>query len=301
MAEKKASPKGHAKSRVAQRFLNIFFILLCLCYILPLMLLISVSFEGSRGQEFSLIPKQFSTSAYEMILQNPVRLFRAYGVTAFYSIVGVLGSLVVMSLFAYALSRRHFKLRGVLSFLLFFTTLFSGGMVPSYIINSRYLHLNDTIWIYILPGLVNAFNVIVIRTYFQNLPVELFECAHLDGASELQICFRIAIPLSTPALASVGFLRFVDAWNNWSTSQVYVRNTKLFSLQYLLKLILDDIKYMEQLVEEGRASVSQVQELANAESMRFAMTVMATVPALLVFPFFQKYFAKGLTLGAVKG
>lgn len=301
MAERKASGKGHAKSRVAQRFLNLFFILLCLCYILPLMLLISVSFEGSRGQEFSLIPKQFSIGAYAMILQNPVRLFRAYGVTAFYSIVGVLGSLVVMSLFAYALSRRHFKLRGVLSFLLFFTTLFSGGMVPSYIINSRYLHLNDTIWIYILPGLVNAFNVIVIRTYFQNLPVELFECAHLDGASELQICFRIAIPLSTPALASVGFLRFVDAWNNWSTSQVYIRNTKLFSLQYLLKLILDDIQYMEQLVEEGRASAAMIQELANAESMRFAMTVMATVPALLVFPFFQKYFAKGLTLGAVKG
>ena len=174
-----------------QVFLNLFFIVLSLCYILPLILLISVSFEGAQSQYFSLFPKEFSTRAYQMVFENPSRIIDAYAVTIFYSVVGVLSSLVVMAMFAYSLSRPNFKLKNILTFLLFFTTLFGGGLVPSYIVNSSMLHLNDTVWIYILPGMVNAWNVIVIRTYFQGLPKELFESARLDGASELHAwsCF----------------------------------------------------------------------------------------------------------------
>lgn len=289
------------KIKYGQLFLNLFFILLCLCYIIPVVLLLSVSFEGAMTQNFSLVPKQFSLSAYKAVFENPYRILNAYKVTIFYSVAGVLSSLVVMAMFAYTLSRRNFKLRNILTFLLFFTTLFGGGLVPTYIVNSKVLHLNDTIWIYILPGIINAWNVIVIRTYFQNLPGELFESARLDGASELKICFRIAIPLSTPVLASVGFLRFVDAWNNWSTSQVYIRKTELVSLQYLLKQILDNIEMLQQMVREGGVSLALAEELARAESMRFAMAVIAAGPALVIFPFFQKYFAKGMTLGSVKG
>lgn len=283
--------------------LHTFFTLLSLCYVLPLILLLSISFEGARGLEFSLFPKEFSTKAYEMVFKNPQRIIDAYKVTAFYSIVGVLSSLLVMTLFAYALSRRHFKLRGVLTFLLFFTTLFSGGMVSSYVINTRYLHLGNTIWIYILPGMMSAWNVIVIRTYLQNLPADLFESARLDGATETQICFRIAVPLSTPVLASVGFLRFIDAWNNWNTSQIYIKSPNLVSLQYLLKQIMDDIELLEQMLLKGEiaATAELLQEVSNMEAMRFAMAVVGAGPALLIFPFFQKYFAKGMTIGAVKG
>lgn len=300
MSEKKVR---HKKFAWGQFFLHLFFVILCLCYILPLMLLLSISFEGSASMRFSLFPREFSTAAYELVFKNPQKILDAYKVTIFYSVVGVGSSLFVMAMFAYALSRRHFKLRGILTFILFFTTLFSGGMVPSYVINSRYLHLDNTIWIYILPGIVNAWNVIVIRTYFQNLPAELFECARLDGASERRICFQIAIPLSTPVLASVGVLRFIDAWNNWSTSQIYIRSPKLVSLQYLLKQIMDNIEVLEKLVGEGKlvATAETFKQLENMEAMRFAMAVVGVGPALLIFPFFQKYFAKGMTIGAVKG
>lgn len=206
-----------------------------------------------------------------------------------------------MLLFAYALSRRYFKLRNVLTFLLFFTTLFNGGLVGSYIVNATLLHLNDKIWVYILPGVVNAWNIIVIRTYLQGLSEEMFEAARLDGASELRICFNIVAPLSKPVLASVGFLRFIDAWNNWSTSQIYIRNPNLISIQYLLKQILDSIEAMTQMIENGGGYAGIEQQLANAEALRFAMAVVVAVPVLCVFPFFQKYFAKGMTIGSVKG
>lgn len=295
--------KKRKKIAGGQIALHSFFVILCLCYILPLILLISISFEGNVGTGFSLIPREFSTYAYELIFKSPKRIIDAYKVTIFYSVVGVGCSLVVMSLFAYALSRRHFKLRGILTFILFFTTLFSGGMVSSYVINTKYLHLGNNILIYILPGMVSAWNVIVIRTYLQNLPSDLFESARLDGATETQICFRIAIPLSTPVLASVGFLRFIDAWNNWNTSQIYIKNPELVSLQYLLKQILDDIEMIEQMINAGGITVTaeMLKELSNMETMKFAMAVVGVGPALLIFPFFQKYFAKGMTIGAVKG
>ena len=288
------------KKHSGQIGLNLFFIVLSLCYILPVILLVSVSFEGATNPRFSLFPSEFSTGAYEMVLKNGKRIVDAFGVTIFYSITSVALSLLVMLMFAYALSRKYFKLRSVLSFLLFFTTLFSGGLIGSYIINASVLHLNDKIWIYILPGVVNAWNVIVIRTYLQGLPEEMFEAARIDGASELRICFNIVLPLSKPVLASVGFLRFIDAWNNWNTSQIYIRNPKLVSIQYLLKQILDSIESMKQMMDSGIGDFT-AQQLGNMESMRFAMAVVIAVPVLFVFPFFQKYFSKGMTIGSVKG
>lgn len=282
-----------------QIFLHIFFILACLCYILPLLLLISVSFDTTSGKGFSLIPKSFTLEAYNMVFRSPQQILRAYGVTASYAILSVALSLVMMVPIAYALSRRNFRLRGPVTFILFFTTLFGGGMVPSYLLNSS-LGLVDSFWIYVLPGAVSAWNVIVIRTYFQGLPAELFECARLDGASELGACFRIAVPLSTPVLASVGFLRFIGEWNQWSTTEVYIRNPKLFSLQYLMQRILQDMQLIQQMLENGMGGYDE-KVLQNLESMRFAMAVVATGPSLFVFPFFQKYFAKGMTLGSVKG
>ena len=289
------------KFPTGQVCLHIFFILLSLCYILPLILLVSVSLEGASSQYFTLFPKQVSLAAYRMVFKNPTRILDAYKVTAFYSVVGTVGSLAVMSMFAYSLSRPNFKMKNVLTFILFFTTLFSGGLVPSYILNTKYLGLGDSIWVYILPGMISAWNVIVIRTNFKGLPNELFEAAHLDGASELRVCFTIVIPLSTPVLASVGFLDFIGRWNNWYTSQIYIRTPSLQSLQYVLKLILDNIEMLQQMMTEGGLDSEIQKQLDNLESMRFAMAVVAAGPMLLVFPFFQKYFAKGMTLGAVKG
>lgn len=289
------------KIKYGQLCLNLFFALLCMCYIIPVILLLSVSFDGASSQYFSLIPKEFSTAAYQMVFKSMGRIIDAYVVTIFYSVTGVGASLVVMSMFAYALSRPNFKLRSALSFILFFTTLFGGGLVPTYLVFTNLLHINDTIWIYIVPMITNAWNVIVIRTYFQNLPQELFESARMDGASELYVCFKIVIPLSTPVLASVGFLRFIDAWNNWQTSAIYIRDPKLVSLQYLLKQILDSVERLTQMIESGKAYTGAFEQLANMESMRFAMAVVGVGPMFFLFPFFQKYFAKGMVVGSVKG
>ena len=277
------------KSPVGQVLLNVFFILLCVCYVYPLILLVAISVEGSPGFGFSIIVKNFTLQAYEQIFARPERILRAYGVTFFYSIVATLGSLLVMSTFAYALSKRDFKYRNVITFLLFFTTLFSGGIVPSYLVNAKLLHLNDTI-------------CIVLRTFFQGLPEGLHEAARIDGASELRICFQIVIPLSLPALASIGFLAFITHWNQWYTTSIYIRDMNLYSLQYLLKIYIDGEEQVQALMQQGLLSETDATEqLRSLETLRFAMAVVAAGPMLFVFPFFQKYFAKGLTLGSVKG
>lgn len=290
------------KKSVGQIVLHVIFILLSLCYIIPFVLIISISFtsgDAISSTGFSLIPKEFSTAAYQMIFQNPLRIINAYKTTIISTVAATAGSLVVMAMFAYPLSRPNFKMKNVLTFILFFTTLFSGGLVPSYLINTKLLHLNDTIWIYIFPCLMNAWNVIVIRTYFKNLPADLIEAAKIDGAGELRICFGIVIPLSTPVLASVGFLTFITRWNDWMTSKIYVRKQSLYTLQYLLKQILDDAEFMKNLVREGSALANEIS--FPTESFRFAMAIVAAGPIMFIFPFFQKYFAEGLTLGSVKG
>ena len=281
--------------------LNTFFTILSVFYIVPIVMLISTSLEGSVTTVFSIIPKEFSIAAYQLLLPNMKNLIRAMGVTLFYSITGVALSLLVMLLMSYSLSRRYFKLRGILTFLLFFTTLFNGGLIGSYIVNASLLHLNDSIWIYILPTVVNAWNVIVIRTYLQGLPEDMLEAARIDGASEFQICFRIVAPLSKPVLASVGFLRFIDAWNNWWTCQIYIRKPELYSIQYMLQRLIDSIDNLEQMILTGMAGDGAAAALENLEAMRYATAVIAVLPVLFVFPFFQKYFAKGMTLGSVKG
>lgn len=288
------------KISAGQIALHTFFILLCICYVYPLLILIAASFEGASNPQFNLIIQEFTLNAYRQVFANPAKILKGYGVTAFYSVTATFGSLIVMTLFAYAISKRDFKLRNVLTFLLFFTTLFNGGLVPTYLVNAKMLHLNNTIWIYILPSLMNAWNVIVLRTFFQGLPNGLYEAARIDGASELRICFQIVIPLATPALASVGFLAFINHWNDWYTCSIYIREPDLYSLQYILKVILDDVAYLQEMLANG--TIAGLEEsLKNLESLRFAMAVVLAGPMLFVFPFFQKYFAKGLTIGSVKG
>ncbi len=292
--------KNKKKMSIGQIALHAFFIVLSLCYIIPLVLTISISFEGEASQFFSILPKKFSLQAYEMVFSNPMKLVKAYGITIFGSVVATVGQLIVVSMFAYAVSKRDYIFRNGLTFMAFFATLFSGGMVPSYLVNTQLLQLYDSVWIYVIPALFSAWNVIVVRTFFQGLPGEMFEAARIDGASEFRIYLQIALPLSTPALASVGFLNFIAKWNEWQTSQLYIRNPDKYQLQYLLKIILDSELVLKEMAQSGQASLGG-SELANLESMRYAMAVIAAGPACLIFPVFQKYFAKGMTLGGVKG
>ncbi len=291
------------KKNIGQICLHIFFIIMCIIYIAPLLMVISASLSSETalvGSGFSIFPKEFSTEAYEIVFKNPDSMIRAYVVTITFSAIATFLSLLIMGLAAYPLSRSTFRFKKPITFYFFLTMLFSGGMVPSYLLNTSYLHLNDSIWIYILPGLVSAYNLFIIRTSYQSVPTDLIEAAKIDGGNELFICFKIVMPLSKATLASIGFLKLVGAWNEWYTASIYIRNPELYSLQYMLQRILREIEFLKQMANSGMDTAA---DLANmpAETVRYAMAMVAAGPMLVVFPLFQKYFVKGMTVGAVKG
>ena len=207
-----------------------------------------------------------------------------------------------MAMLAYPLSRPNYKYKKIATFFIFFTMLFSGGLIPTYIWITRYLHLGDTIWVYILPCLVNAFHVIVIRSFFQGLPQALMESAKIDGASELQTFFKIVMPLSKPVIATISLLTLLSRWNDWNTALIYIKSSNLYSLQYLLQKILREAEFVKNMADSSPVAGVDL-DLSNLPSVtiRFAMCMVAAGPMLIIFPFFQKYFAKGLTVGAVKG
>ncbi len=283
-------------------WIHIFFIIACLVCLLPFLLLLSVSLSSEEDiiqYGYSLWPRNFDFSAYEFILKDPSQVISAYQVTIFSSVVGTALSVFVMALLAYSISRKNFSYRRAISFIVFFTMLFSGGLVPSYILNTHYLHLKDNIWVYSLPSLVNGFYVFMLRTFFAGLPTELYESAKIDGANEMRCFFRIALPLSKPAIATVSLLVLLIKWNDWFTAMLYIEKQELVSLQYLLQRIMQNIELIRQ-NQELFSAVGESVELPN-ESLRMAMAIVCAGPVLLVFPFFQKYFVKGLTIGAVKG
>lgn len=285
--------------------INVFFVLFSLSFIVPFLLIISISFTDEQtilSGGYSLIPKMFSLEAYKYVFRSPEQLINSYKVTIFYSIAGTLLSMLVMTLTAYPLSRKNYRYRKPVMFFIFFTMLFSGGLVPSYILITKYLHLGNSIWVYILPYLANAWYIIVIRTFFQGLPSELVESAKIDGGSELLIFFRIILPLSKPVLATVSLLTLLTRWNDWNTALLYIRDTNLFSLQYLLQKILREAQFIKSMAESSPvAGISMDTSNIPSETVRYAMCIVAAGPMLVIFPFFQKYFAKGLTVGAVKG
>lgn len=288
--------------------IHIFFVLACCCFVFPLIMVISASFSGEKAlttQGIGLLPKDFTFEAYRSAFQNTAQMVRAYGITIFQAVVGTVSSILVAAAFAYPLSRSNFKYRRFLTWFLLFTMLLGPSMIPCYIVYSKVYHISNTIWMYLLPGIAGgAWNTLVLRTFFTSISESLYESARLEGASELTIFFKIALPLSKPALASVGFLTLVGKWNDYTTSMIYIRDEKLYTLQYLLQRLNSEAAYLknmaQKLMEAGASVVVDYSSLPS-ETLKFAMCIIAAGPMLVVFPFFQKYFEKGMTIGAVKG
>lgn len=285
--------------------INSFFSLFSLTFIIPFLLVVAVSFSNEEDIQnfgYKLIPKRFDVMGYKWVFSNPQQIIDSYKFTALQSVLGTILAVLVMALCAYSLSRRSFKFRGPITYMIFFTMVFSGGLMPSYILTKQYLHLDDTLWVYILPALASPFQIIVFRTFFQELPASLMESAKMDGASEWRIFFQIVMPLSKPVMATISLICLLDRWNNWNTSLLYIQDQKLYTLQYLLQRILREADYIRSMAKEDPMGVMSGQAMQiPMETMMFAMCVVAAGPMLLVFPFFQKYFARGLTVGAVKG
>ncbi len=292
------------KFSIGTSLIHLIFILICLTFILPMIYVLSISFSSEQAISdfgYSLIPKAWSLDAYKHIFRNPDQVIYSYQTTIFFSVVGSFASLLVMALVAYPLSRQSFKLRQPITFFIFFTMLFGGGLIPTYILNTQYLGLGNTIWIYIFPSLVSAWYIIIIRTFFSQLPQSLVESAKIDGAKELRIFFQIVLPLSKPVLATVLLMTLLGKWNDWYTSLIYIRDSRLYSLQYMLQKMLREAEFVKGLSNSQMGLNIQLETEVPTESVRFAMVIVAAGPMLVVFPFFQKYFTRGLTVGAVKG
>ncbi len=275
------------------------FSILC---IIPIVSIISISLSNEADivqYGYRLIPVRLSTTAYEFIFRNPIQILRAYFMSISVTVTGVILSLLIISMFAYTISRTDFIFRKKLSFYVFFTMLFNGGLVPWYMLISNGLHLKNTFWVLVIPYLTNAWFILLLRTYFQKIPVALIESARIDGSNEIRTYFSIVLPLSKPALATVGLFITLNYWNDWWLSMLFIEKQKLIPLQYLLARMMRDLTELLQNMTEMPTGTS-MQQFPN-ESARMAMCLLAAGPMLFVFPFFQKYFVKGLTVGAVKG
>ncbi|MBQ8588254.1 MAG: carbohydrate ABC transporter permease [Clostridia bacterium] len=281
--------------------LTLFFIILCALILIPFILLVSISFSNEQAiarEGYSLIPRQFDLAAYKYVFRNPQTILNAYKVTFIFSVVGTFLSVFFMTLLGYMLSRKGIPGKSAVSFYIYFTMLFGGGLVPTYILITQYLNLGNTIWVYILPGLISPWYVFMIRTFFQGIPYELTESAMIDGANEYQIYGRIYIPCSKPVIATVTLFMFLAKWNDWYTAMLYISDESLMSLQYMLQRILQNAAALQN-AKLGTIVIDYSQ--LPTETMRMAMAVVVAGPALIVFPFFQKYFVKGITVGSVKG
>ncbi|MNI37976.1 L-arabinose transport system permease protein AraQ [compost metagenome] len=247
---------------------------------------------------YSLFPGLFSTEAYQFIFKNPKQIISAYRVTIIVTVLGTLLGLLLTAMTAYVLQRKDFMFRNAFAFYFFFTTLFSGGLVPWYIVMVKYLGLKDSILVLILPLLLNVFYIIIMRSFISaTIPDAISESAKIDGAGDFRIFISIILPLTKPALATIGLFIALNYWNDWYHATLFINKENLYPLQYFLYKILNSISFSNSSVAVQGGIVVDTPK----ESFKLAMTVIATGPIILLYPFVQKYFIQGITIGAVKG
>lgn len=277
----------------------ILFVFAILCLI-PFLIVIGSSLTSESEiirSGYSILPKEISLDSYKTIFESPMSILRAYGVTIIVTVAGTALSVFLNTMTGYVLQRKDFEWRNKLSFYFFFTTLFSGGLMPWYILCVQYLHLKDSIFAMILPGIVSVWNILLVKGFMASVPFEVTESAKIDGAGDFKIFLKLIWPLSKPVIATIGLFTALTYWNDWYNSMLFINNDKLYSLQYQLYKLINDAKALRAIAAES----GMVVDTLPIESMKMALTVVVTGPILLLYPFVQRYFVKGLTLGAVKG
>lgn len=276
--------------------------ILSVCCLLPFLLVLSGSFSDQTSiltHGYQLIPETFSLNAYRTLFKIPGELLRAYAVTIFVTFTGTFLGLFLTSMAAYVLSSKSFRYRNQVSFFFYFTSIFGGGLVPWYIFNTKYLHFHNNIISLILPILVNVTYLLILKSYMSSIPDALYESAKLDGANDFTIYLHIALPLCKAGLATVGLFIALNYWNDWYNAMLFLDEGRsdLYPLQYFLNNILTKAQAISAAAARSGLPMSEV----PSEPMKLAMTVVATGPIILLYPFLQKYFVKGVTIGAVKG
>ena len=280
--------------------LNIFFIVLLVACIMPVILVIVISFTDQTAIDavgYKFFPEKWSLAAYKYVFTKGGNVLNAYKMTILSTIIGTLISVTTITLYAYPLSRADLRFKKFFTFFVFFTMLFSGGLVSWYIIVTKYLHLKNTFWGLVLPLTMNAWYVIVMRTFFQSsVPPALIEAAKIDGAGELRTLIQIVLPISIPAIATISLFQTLAYWNEWWHPMLLINKDKYYTLQLLLQIMMQNIQNLTDGVSELRESAE-----IPTDAVRMALCVVAMGPILVTYPFFQKYFIQGLTVGSVKG
>jgi putative aldouronate transport system permease protein len=271
---------------------------------LPFMLIFVASFTSESAlirDGYTFFPKQLSLNAYVYMVSSAATFVRAYGISFLVTILGTGIGLLITSMLAYPMSRRDFKYHNVLAFIIFFTMLFSGGIVPSYILWTKYLHIKDTLAALIVPNLLtNGFNVMLIRNYYKNnVPVDLIEAAQIDGASEIRTFYQIMLPLSIPVLATVGLFMGLAYWNDWINALYFITKPRFYGIQNILIRLMNNIQFLKSGQASSMLGANAVELPSTA--IRMAMAVIGILPILFVLPFLQRYLTKGVVIGAVKG
>lgn len=269
--------------------------------VLPFILVVSGSLTDNyviMTEGYSLWPKLFSTDAYKTIFQNPASILQAYKMTIYYTVVGTTVGLFVTTMTAYVVSRKEFKYRNVVTFLMYFTTIFGGGMIPWYLLYANVLNLKGTAFVIWFPGITSSFLVILMRTFITgSVPDAIAESAKIDGAGQFTIFLRIVLPVLKPGLATVGLFLALGYWNDWYRSSLFSTSSDTYELQFYLYNMLSASTALKDLVVGATANIENL----PTQSVKMAMAVVVTGPVLLFYPFVQKYFVSGITVGAVKG
>ena len=270
--------------------------------LLPILLIVIASFTDENAllqNGYSFLPQKWSLDAYYYIIKQGSVILRSYGVSVLVTVVGTLLSLIITTTLAYPMARTSFKYRNILSFFVFFTMLFNGGIVPSYIMWTNYFHIKNTIFALIIPNyLVTAFNVILVKNfYMNNIPASLIEAAQLDGASELQIFYKLIFPMARPVVATICLFTGLCYWNDWTNGLYYVDDQKLYSIQLLLMKIMNNIEALKANANLMGANAVSL----PGTSVRMAIAFIGIIPILIIYPFVQKYLVEGVVIGAVKG
>lgn len=273
--------------------------LFCIYCLYPFAIILGSSFETESNfatYGFPIIPKDFTTKAYQMVLGDS-QIFKAYGVTIFTTVVGTLFSMFLTITMAYPLSLKKLRFRNVFTFYVYFTMLFGGGLVPTYLLITKTLGMKNSIWVLIIPVAFGAWNMFLMRNFFNGIPPELAESAYVDGANDMQILWKIILPVSVPGIATISLFYALGYWNQWFNAMLYIEDSNLVPLQYLLMRMLRNVEAMREMARTTGVSMGDI----PTNSLRMATTVVAIGPVVLLYPYAQKYFTSGLTVGAIKG
>ncbi|QHW32863.1 carbohydrate ABC transporter permease [Paenibacillus rhizovicinus] len=290
------------KISMSQTLIIIIISLFSLACLFPFLMVISGSLSIENdivNYGYQLIPRHITFDSYRILFLGSNRIVDAYMISIIVTVVGTVLSLIVNSMGAYVMGRRSFKYRNILSIYVILTMLFSGGLVPWYIICVRYLELKDTMWAMILPPMANAFNMFLIRNFMQSIPEDIYESAKMDGASEFRIFSRLITPLSVPVLATIGLFAALAYWNDWFLGLMFIDKQELQPLQLLLRTLVSNVDFLRN--SSNAAAMQRIMPQIPSESMKMALTVVTIGPIVFLYPFLQRYFVKGLMVGAVKG